>query len=473
MNTAAFLSRLRSIAPQFPQWGRLYRFLHDLIVAIGGIVNGMAGISSVCFVDPAAPGPGTRGSLVDKFNTIQDAVDAALEGDVIRVAPGSYDENVTVHKSLTFDGWNVDGSDQLGWKLAPATGTSLTFAAPAGSRIEVRGAIVAPLDVVADVVSLSTTGPDGAGVQAFFVDCAINAPDSPQVALSINNARVRLVSSTVNGDVAGTIPRSLQLDDSVINGHVTFVVTGISALTGTPPLSLSNGSTIAGDVVVTGPAAVTVDPGCKVTGGIGATLTSGGGVNAHFNFYGAQGSPQTNTGTAVNILFPDATDPARSVVDLSGAEIYGAPFSLATSGTLQQVVKAHGTKFGGDGVVLVNIGDKVTLDTRGGGYLPKEGVVPEAASSAAWNRDFEAFNVEYADLAVGALTPVVFAVPWPANTVLRFSATQRRGGGAAGTGVDPSIDASDETGITLSLLTAATAAGSLDVHVMYDTTAVP
>ena len=45
--------------------------------------------------------------LIGTFDHIQDAINAGADGDLIRLAAGSYDENVTLNKNIEIDGVNA------------------------------------------------------------------------------------------------------------------------------------------------------------------------------------------------------------------------------------------------------------------------------------------------------------------------------------------------------------------------------
>ncbi|HHS97030.1 MAG TPA: hypothetical protein ENK08_03900, partial [Chloroflexi bacterium] len=75
--------------------------LAGLMLLLGGaeppIVRAQGGVLYV------APG-GNCGSVSPCYSTVQAAVDAASSGDEIRIAQGTYNENVTIDKSLTLRG---------------------------------------------------------------------------------------------------------------------------------------------------------------------------------------------------------------------------------------------------------------------------------------------------------------------------------------------------------------------------------
>ena len=73
------------------------------------------GKSRTWYVDDDAP-PGGNGSLPHPFSRIQDAIDNATDGDIIRVFEGEYYENVIVNKSVSLIGngsrnTSLDGGD--------------------------------------------------------------------------------------------------------------------------------------------------------------------------------------------------------------------------------------------------------------------------------------------------------------------------------------------------------------------------
>lgn len=64
-----------------------------------------SGQSATLYVDPAgADGSAARGSIVDKFLTIQAAITAALAGDVLAIAPGTYTESPILKTGVALEG---------------------------------------------------------------------------------------------------------------------------------------------------------------------------------------------------------------------------------------------------------------------------------------------------------------------------------------------------------------------------------
>jgi hypothetical protein len=77
-----------------------------VLVTVVVLVLGSSAFAADIYVDAAnCPGPGT-GTIGDPYCTIQDALDLppAVAGDVIKVAAGTYDENVDVNVAVSIEG---------------------------------------------------------------------------------------------------------------------------------------------------------------------------------------------------------------------------------------------------------------------------------------------------------------------------------------------------------------------------------
>ena len=130
---------------------------------------------------PACP-TGTGGPL-DPFCTIQEAVLAASAGDTIRIAPGTYFENVLIDKDLNLIG---TGGDSL----------SIVDGASSGSVVVVAANVVATLD------GLTLTQGSAASGGGLFVSAG---------------ADVTLANSTVSGNTAASSGGGV----SVVGGALT------------------------------------------------------------------------------------------------------------------------------------------------------------------------------------------------------------------------------------------------------------
>ena len=69
------------------------------------------------------------------FATIQAAVDAADEGDKIRVLPGTYTESVTIDK----DNLEIKASNELAAIVNPASGGNFVFFVDGAQNVKIEG----------------------------------------------------------------------------------------------------------------------------------------------------------------------------------------------------------------------------------------------------------------------------------------------------------------------------------------------
>jgi nitrous oxidase accessory protein NosD len=162
--------------PGFPgsAWGFLWVFILSLALLLGyGVKLGRA--AATIYVDDDCTPPGT-GTLVDPYCTIAEAIAAALTGDTIRVAAGTYSENLTIAKSISLRGENrattiIDGSDlgavvdiEAGYDVAlqhvTVTNGSNTGSLDGGGGIHSRG----NLNLSNCVVSDNYAEPQGGGI---------------------------------------------------------------------------------------------------------------------------------------------------------------------------------------------------------------------------------------------------------------------------------------------------------------------
>lgn len=179
-----------------------------------------------------------------KYDTIQEAVNAASAGDTIKVLAGSYEENVLVDKRLTIQGASAKLSQAFdpnkasildpvdnGAAGSPASGFSLQ-----ANDIVIKGFTIAELDGTADV-----DGTVGVNTSASFSGYRIrdNVIESNSIGIYLNTAttagaRPTIVSDNVirdnndgfgvaaaagNGIYSDQGARNVQITKNVFGGH--------------------------------------------------------------------------------------------------------------------------------------------------------------------------------------------------------------------------------------------------------------
>ena len=92
--------------------------------------------NDIIYVSESSGSPAGPGSADEPLDSITDAIQLALPGEVIRIAEGVYDGGFTVNKSLTLDGnWNTSFTDQD----AVAHLTTVTSPTPVATTVSIAG----------------------------------------------------------------------------------------------------------------------------------------------------------------------------------------------------------------------------------------------------------------------------------------------------------------------------------------------
>lgn len=190
--------------------------------------------------------PGGNGSLAHPYNKIQDAIDNALPGFIIRVFSGTYRENLNISKSLTIIGNSssdtiIDGTRNGSTVTINGHGVTLR-------NLTIRNGSQAGVEVRVDDVSIMNcvlSDSNGSGIQARNVgrltisNCTIeNNGDGVSIDPSDN---VTLSHTTITGSYNGLIladTRDVWISDSNLTGNfghdlVLDHATGIT-ITNTP-----------------------------------------------------------------------------------------------------------------------------------------------------------------------------------------------------------------------------------------------
>ncbi|MEQ8405926.1 MAG: right-handed parallel beta-helix repeat-containing protein [Oceanicaulis sp.] len=146
-------------------------------------------IQETFYVDVNATGAGDGSSPADAFTSIQAAVDAALGGDTIQIAAGTYSESVTVDKALDFQGAGAGSTI-----IEPASGDGFHLVGDLGTDAEVS------------IDGVTVTNASGSGVE--FDDNAILGT------LTISNSAFE--QNDYNGVQIGANDNPVDLDRVVI-----------------------------------------------------------------------------------------------------------------------------------------------------------------------------------------------------------------------------------------------------------------
>lgn len=107
------------------------------------------------------------------FETIQEAVDAAEEGDKIRVMPGTYTESVTIDK----DNLEIKASDELEAIVNPALGGHFIFFVDGAQNVKIEGfEISGPFTALTDFAGIQVSNGGSAKIKDNLITKIRNEP---------------------------------------------------------------------------------------------------------------------------------------------------------------------------------------------------------------------------------------------------------------------------------------------------------
>jgi hypothetical protein len=169
------------------------------------------------YVDASAPGcpTGGSGTQSDPYCRVQDAVNAAADGDTIRIAPGTYLENVVIDKDLDLVGTG-------GQEVTLLDGTA-------------SGSVVHVMDSVVTLTGLTLT--NGTGTTSYSGDTYGGGLLASSTIGGDSLPRVRLTSCTISSNSAyyggglacEAADSLLELIDSLVTGNSAEFGGGIQA----------------------------------------------------------------------------------------------------------------------------------------------------------------------------------------------------------------------------------------------------
>ncbi|WP_371056533.1 Ig-like domain-containing protein [Rhodosalinus sp. K401] len=299
------------------------------------------------------------------FATVQEAVDAAQDGDVILIAPGSYGEDVSLDVAVSLIGAGADPTEVTLGSLSTATGASGLDAATGTLRVENM-----TLDAAAGSanVGLRYTGSrDGTAnpLAALVVaDVAITGYD--QAGVLVNGGGTGLAVSFTDMDLSqnGLTPTSGGSGDITLFeflGDADFLrVTAEGSGSGDNGIQVAGYDDGAGDTIDAPIGDVTFTD-VQITGDYAKTLAYVHGYNdlAGLDFSGGLtlNGNAAWTGLYVNPTFgANVTgSPTPSAIDLTGVNVTGGSYGtspafapLGNAGTVVNGVGTDGTIIGSD-----------------------------------------------------------------------------------------------------------------------------
>lgn len=197
------------------------------VLMLGPLPLGFLALLQDWYVDASAPGcpSGGSGTQADPYCRVQDAVNAAADGDVIHIAPGTYFENVVLDKDLSLVG---TGGDQVTILDGMASGSVV--------RIE-----------AADVTLTGLTLTNGSGTNVYDAYGLLGTRGG---GLYASSADVSLTGCTVTANSVDTTVEARGGGLSLLSGSVTLTDTTVSSNTATSTLYGTYGAALGGGIFV-------------------------------------------------------------------------------------------------------------------------------------------------------------------------------------------------------------------------------
>jgi len=417
-----------------------------------------------------------RGRIDLPFLTVQAALTAALAGDAILVAPGTYAENLVIPD---IDGLAIVGENTTTTIITAALGRTISWVPAAGPGALVKSFNLAKLTVSNTDPLSDTIFVDGTAVSnpntfcgSFFCDEIAVTHSGAGIPMNmICVGRVITSLSTVTGNTGGgvrirncsrfQVTESSVASSSLLPATVLDLGWDRNAGAAIPGLGregfyLSNSTFVSHNTIISGQPIFSVGVGCVLLGTLTTALTFfAGGVNQGPVIYlnGSFGAlidpvagyltpPVAGVGTITITLPLTTAGLPRMVLDLTGGSFYGTvAIDKTGGGVVRQSVTAKGASFYAQAAGNITAGALIDLDLRGASFA-------QAALAVAGGGTIDRDKVTIQAVAVAlAGTPVVFAIPFPSTVTTQY-APQFTPTGVIAAPVSASITARTAAGFT-------------------------
>lgn len=285
-----------------------------MMVGVTRLLPAAASGTTWYVVAGACPGPGT-GTVGDPFCSIQDAIDASTADDVIEIAAGTYNENLSVNKSLVINGAGkttmiVDGSGVGRVMLVDgAHSVSVNALTIQNGSADIGGGIYSLGDLSLSDVRIQNNDAlcYGGGLHhAAFLD-----------KLSIENSEIQKNDATDPSSVGGGICSEgpMTINDSTIDGNSAGFEGGGIGLFGTRSLlDMMNSSVLNNSVTASNSA------GGGLSSSMGAMTIANSAISG--NTANAKGGDGGGFSTDTSLTLQYSTVSGNSADDAGGGLIH-------------------------------------------------------------------------------------------------------------------------------------------------------
>jgi parallel beta-helix repeat protein len=276
-------NRSRALLRSSKLAARRRRQLQHLRPCAAEVLESRVLLAATLLVDPASTNPAV-------FHTIQSAVNAAASGDTIKVAAATYNENVTVSKSLTILGGQVLMPGESGPSTVEYETTGFTVSS--ANKVTIKG-----FTIESDLTSTTSTelGILATNSASSKFDNNVLVVSGIELDGGVTHTEVAHNSDSVGGRFAILVlgNRSSNADDTILDNTLSFGFLSLDAS--------ATGALVAGNTVTNGGNFALFSNAANNVTFVGNTAENGNIVSLHTIGFDDSGNNNTYIGnTAQN-----------------------------------------------------------------------------------------------------------------------------------------------------------------------------